>query len=163
MKKFSPLIQLLGLSAPDLQKEFPGSDPSISFKDFVPPTACFWFRLEVDTEFVNEFFSDEPHHRIPLEPFSVAVASPEGLVEYYRRFLEGIYGGERILVIVGAYSYEKLEKKIREIVASCNAETIEETFILLQRYFDPVESDEGVHEDYFELFDKMRQEGRKNK
>jgi hypothetical protein len=156
MKKFSPPIQLLGLSAPDLQKEFPGTNSPILFKGFVPPAASFWFRLEVGTEFVNEFFSDEPHHHVPLEPFSVVVASSEGLIEYYRRFSEGIYGAERILVIIGAYSYEKLEKKIQEIVASCNAETIEETFILLQRYFDPVESDEGVHEDYFDLFEKIK-------
>lgn len=89
MKKAALALELYHLSTPDLKWNVPGSDPGVEFKNFVPPTPCFWFYLELDI-----MINNDPEC---LELWGVTVASPEGLADYFSRAPAREISGDEIV------------------------------------------------------------------
>ena len=66
--------------------------------------------------------------------FQISIATPKGISNIPELINHGIYS-DRNLLLVSDYSWEVVEKRLKEIVSKCTASNFGESMLRLQRYF----------------------------
>ncbi|MBD2767537.1 hypothetical protein IC235_06490 [Hymenobacter sp. BT664] len=127
----------------------------MSLEHYKPDLAKpFYFNLEISVRYLDLGVEDA------IGSFSVIIANPTGITEYYQNEIinREIVFGEKVIIFKENYSHESLHQFIENLVNTCNGRNSYESTILLLRFFESVDFSGGPpNGDYYLLFDKIKQ------
>ncbi|MBD2767536.1 hypothetical protein IC235_06485 [Hymenobacter sp. BT664] len=124
----------------------------IDLKEYKPDLSKpFYFYLEIYVKYSGVGDTDDL--------FSVVIANPAGLTEYYQNehTQKEVAFGDKIIIFKYNYSYEILHQFIENLVDMCNGRNVYESSILLQRFFVKVDFLRSFpNGDYYTLFNTIK-------